>query len=87
MLGFSVQTNATPRPGWAGMDARDWGDAPKLTPSFWDRGYFKQLEIKCGQFAYSLELPPGTTSVYCFLIFTRIFMLFTNFSNAMLLPR
>lgn len=30
MLGFVVQTNATPRP-WAGMYARSWGYAPDLT--------------------------------------------------------
>lgn len=31
MLEFGVQTNATSRPEGAGMDARDWGDAPNLT--------------------------------------------------------
>lgn len=51
-----------------------------LTPSFWGQGYFKQLEIKCRWFQYSLELLPSTILFFCLVIFAFLYslLLFLN---------
>ena len=52
-----------------------------LTPTFWGQGYFKQLEIKCRWFQYSLECPPDNILCFSVLSFSHIFIFFTNISK------
>ena len=45
------------------------------------RGIKVYTKVNAGRLQYLLELPPGTVLCFCFIIFTRIFVLFTYFSN------